>query len=95
LKIVQAYAGFYRNLILAEYDAEMAKKRRLPALVAPTVFGIENKIFSFREHRVMLDRKVGKHDAGLKTILKILHKLLDPPLLPQKRSMGFLTGEEK
>ena len=36
-----------------------------------------------------LGRRVGKHDAALKNILKILNKLLEPPQLPPKNPMGF------
>jgi hypothetical protein len=46
-------------------------------------------------HLELLERKVGKHDSELKTILEILRKLLDPLPPPSKRPMGFLSGKER
>jgi hypothetical protein len=36
-----------------------------------------------------LERKVGKHDSDLQSILTMLKQLLVPPSLPGKRPIGF------
>ena len=36
-----------------------------------------------------LERKVGKHDSDLQSILTMLKQLLVPPPLPDKRPIGF------
>ncbi len=42
-----------------------------------------------------LGRRVGKHDAALQTVLKILNILLAPPQLPPKNPMGFRGDTSK
>jgi hypothetical protein len=37
-----------------------------------------------------VERKVGKHDADLQAILSVLQKLLQPPVPPVKRPIGFV-----
>ena len=39
-----------------------------------------------------LEQRVGEHDAELHGILRTLRKLIEPPLLPPKRQIGFLTS---
>ena len=42
-----------------------------------------------------VERKVGKHDADLEAILSMLRKLLQPPLAPPRRSIGFVGPAKK
>ncbi len=37
-----------------------------------------------------IERRVGKHDVELQDVLRILRKLLEPPTVPPKRSIGFV-----
>jgi len=39
-----------------------------------------------------IERRVGKHDVELQEVLRILRKLLEPPPLPAKRSLGFMPA---
>src|SRR6266851_5820504 len=36
-----------------------------------------------------IERRVGRHDVELQDVLRILRKLLEPPPVPPKRSIGF------
>jgi hypothetical protein len=38
-----------------------------------------------------IDRRVGKHDAELQEVFRILRKLLQPPPGPPKRPLGFMA----
>ena len=40
-----------------------------------------------------IERRVGKHDAELQEVLRILRRLLEPPPLRGKRPMGFISPE--
>jgi hypothetical protein len=42
-----------------------------------------------------LERKVGKHDTDLQAILAMLRKLLQPPLEPPCRPVGFIAPGKK
>jgi hypothetical protein len=42
-----------------------------------------------------LERKVGKHDADLQAILSVLQRLLQPPVPPAKRPIGFVGPGKK
>ena len=37
-----------------------------------------------------IERRVGKHDVELQDVLRILRKLIEPPPVPAKRSIGFV-----
>ena len=37
-----------------------------------------------------IERRVGKHDVELQDVLRILRKLLEPPPMTSKRSIGFV-----
>jgi len=37
-----------------------------------------------------IERRVGRHDVELQDVLRILRKLLEPPPVPPKRSIGFV-----
>ena len=39
-----------------------------------------------------LEKKIGKHDTDLQAILKMLRRLLDPPVLSPKRPIGFIAA---
>jgi len=42
-----------------------------------------------------LERKVGRHDADLQDVLRVIRNLLDPPPAPPKRPIGFIAAEKK
>ena len=39
-----------------------------------------------------IERRVGRHDVELQEVLRILRKLLEPPPVPPKRSLGFMPA---
>jgi hypothetical protein len=39
-----------------------------------------------------IERKVGKHDSDLESILRILKRLLVPPPPAEKRPIGFVSS---
>jgi len=42
-----------------------------------------------------LEKKVGKHDVDLQSILAMLRKLLEPPPLAPRRAFGFVSPGKK
>ncbi len=42
-----------------------------------------------------IERRVGKHDAELQEVLRILRKLLEPPSLPPRSPLGFAAPKSK
>lgn len=42
-----------------------------------------------------LEQKVGRHDADLQGVLRILKRLVEPPPEPPKRPIGFLPPEKR
>ena len=42
-----------------------------------------------------LEKKVGKHDVDLQSILAMLRKLLEPPPLAPRRPFGFVNPGKK
>lgn len=41
----------------------------------------------------LIERRVGKHDAELQEVFRILRKLLKPPALPPKQRLGFMPAK--
>jgi len=90
----------YRPYAFSEHGAVMlANVLRSPVAVRASIQVVRafvnlRRMLATREDLARkidtIDRQVGKHDAELRDVLRILRKLLEPPPVPPKRPMGFI-----
>ena len=95
----------YRPYVFTEHGAVMlANVLRSPVAVRASIqvvrafVHIRQMLTTHRDLALKieaLERKVGKHDGDLQSVLKVLHELLQAPPEPVKRSIGFVgTGRK-
>ncbi len=89
----------YRPYVFADHGAVMLANVLRSALAIRANIQVVRAFVNLRRmlagyedlaHKLeAIERRVGKHDAELQEVLRILRKLLAPPPAPSKRQLGF------
>jgi hypothetical protein len=80
----------YRPYAFTEHGAVMlANVLRSPVAVRASI-QVVRAFVNLRQMLEAVERRVGKHDAELQDVINVLPRLLEPPLAPPKRPMGFV-----